>query len=173
VTPGAVTSEEAIFALISRFAGLPVVFANENGPRPPKPYIQLRVQAAQQFPLHRGAVDDAGEQPVTAHRDASVELQCFGQGAYDALDTLAQRLRMDDALAEAEALDLAVFDIGKVSQLPVLRDASTYEPRGVLELGIRYAVTLVQSVGVIEKLTINSKLVNGAVRVLPFDLSVP
>lgn len=167
------TPEAAIHALVSRFAGLPVVFANENGPRPPKPYIQLRVHTAQQFPLHRGAVDDAGEQPVTAHRDASVELQCFGPGAYDALDTLAQRLRMDDALAEAEALDLAVFDIGMVSQLPVLRDASTYEPRAILELGIRYAVTLVQSVGVIEHLTINGKLVDGAVGLLAVDLSVP
>jgi hypothetical protein len=168
------TPEEAILGLITAVAGgVPVIFADENGPRPQKPYIQLRVQTAHRFPLHRGAVDDAGQQLVTGHRDAAVELQCFGRGSYDALDSLAQRLGMEAALADAERLDLAVFDVGKISQMPVLRDQASYEPRALLELGIRYAVTLTDAVGAVEQVVFHGTVIGGATGPVPVEVATP
>ncbi|MBB2918331.1 phage neck terminator protein [Cupriavidus alkaliphilus] len=168
------TPEQAIFQLITAVSGgVPVIFADENGRRPPKPYIQLRVQTARRFPLHRGAVDGAGQQLVIAHRDAAVELQCFGRGSYDALDRLGQRLGTDAALAEAERLDLAVFDVGKISQVPVLRDQATYEPRALLELGVRYAVTLSDAVGVVEQVVFHGAVTGGATGTVPVDVTTP
>lgn len=168
------TPEQAIFRLISTVSGgVAVIFADENGPRPPKPYIQLRLQTALRFPLHRGAVDDAGQQLVTGHRDAAVELQCFGSGSYDVLDNLGQRLTMEGSLAEAERLDLAVFDVGKISQVPVLRDQASYEPRAVLELGVRYAVTISDAVGAVEQVVLHGAVTGGATGTVPVDVTTP
>jgi hypothetical protein len=168
------TPEQAIYRLILAVSGgVPVVFAEENGPRPPKPYIQLRVQTALRFPLHRGAVDDGGQQLVTVHRDAAVELQCFGSGSYDVLDKLGQRLGMEVSLAEAERLDLAVFDVGKLSQVPVLRDQASYEPRAVLELGVRYAVSLADTVGAVEQVMLHGAVTGGATGTVPVDVTAP
>lgn len=149
------TPEQAIYQLISTAAGpVPVVFADENGPRPAKPYIALRVNPASRLPVHRGPVDGQGEQPVSAHRSAQVELQCFGAGCLNALDAVGQRLNMQTALDLAEQLDLAVTAVGQLQQVPVLRDATTYEPRAVLELTIGYTLTLADTVGVIEEVNI-------------------
>ncbi|CAG9173084.1 LIC_12616 family protein [Cupriavidus respiraculi] len=149
------TPEQAIYELVSLTATVPVIFANENGRRPEKPYIALRVAAAPRLPVHRGPVDTDGMQAVSSHRDAQVELQCFGAGSFDVLDSLGQRLHMNDAAQRAEVLDLAVFQVGEVRHAPVLRDATTYEPRAVLELGIRYTLTLADDVGLIE--TVNAE----------------
>ncbi|KUE88887.1 hypothetical protein ASL20_09685 [Cupriavidus necator] len=167
------TAEQAIYELISGASDVPVIFGEENGPRPPKPYIALKVQWAHRFPLHHGAVDPAGGQTVMGHRDASVELQCFGASSLSALDMLAQRLGMERALGEAERLDLAVFEFGRASQVPVLRDQATYEPRAVLELGIRYSVVTVDAVGVIEEISARGELTAGATGTVPVDVAVP
>ncbi|MEZ7780464.1 hypothetical protein O4A46_01495 [Cupriavidus gilardii] len=156
------TPEQAIYELITTAATAPVIFANENGPRPAKPYIALRVNPASRLPVHRGPVDDAGVQPVSAHRSAQVELQCFGTGCMDALDVLGQRLHMQAALDRAEQLDLAVTAVGQLRQVPVLRDATTYEPRAVLELTIDYTTTLADDVGVIETVNITGTRDGGA-----------
>ena len=156
------TPEQAIYDLITTAATAPVIFADENGPRPAKPYIALRVNPASRLPVHRGTVDDAGVQPVSAHRSAQVELQCFGWGCMNALDALGQRLHMQAALDRAEELDLAVTAVGQLRQVPVLRDATMYEPRAVLELTIDYTTTLADDVGVIEKVNITGTTDGGA-----------
>lgn len=156
------TPEQAIFDLITTAATVPVIFADENGPRPPKPYTAMRVSPARRLAVHRGAVDDAGLQPVAAHRSAQVELQCFGAGCANALDELGQRLHMQAALNRAEQLNLAVTAVGRLRQVPVLRDAATYEPRAVLELTIDYTTTLADDVGVIETVNITGTTDGGA-----------
>lgn len=156
------TPEQAIFDLITTAATAPVIFADENGPRPPKPYIALRVNPASRLPVHRGPVGVEGVQPVSAHRSAQVELQCFGAGCMDALDALGQRLHMQAALDRAEQLDLAVTAIGPLRQVPVLRDGTTHEPRAVLELTIGYTTTLSDEVGVIETVNITGTTDGGA-----------
>lgn len=147
--------------LLAVVGGVPVVFADENGPRPATPYVQMRFGHARPFPPHRGHVDDGGNQAVVAHRDASVELQCFGTGSFELLDGVAQRLGMSTALARAESLDLAVFEIGQLKSVPVLRGQTTYEPRALLELRVRYVVALTDHVGLIESVVVTSDIAGG------------
>ncbi|WP_066733546.1 LIC_12616 family protein [Cupriavidus sp. D384] len=156
------TPDNAIRELLLAVAGnVPVIFADESGPRPDKPYIQLRIGNARPFPVCRGDVDEAGLQVVSAHRDAGVELQCFGKGSFHALDCLVLRLGMADGMAKSEALRLAVFDVGEIRSIPVLRGGTTYEPRAIVELGIRYAVALTDEVGVIERIGARGEMRGG------------
>jgi hypothetical protein len=146
--------EDAIFELIEAAAGgMPVIFADDNGPRPEGPYIMLAVRWANVSGAEAGRVDDEGAQPVHQHDDAVVELQGFRAAAYDALDELVLKLRHPVYEDRAEALGLALFEVGRLQNVPVMRDAVRFERRGVLELGIRYSRVHSEFVGIIESVT--------------------
>ncbi|QDJ57255.1 phage neck terminator protein [Bordetella hinzii] len=146
--------EDRIFELIEAAAGgAVVIFANENGKRPSSPYIAMALRWTKVSAAEAGRVDDAGAQTVHQHDEATVELQSFGPAAYDALDEVALRLRHPLYEERAEALGLAVYEIGRLQNIPVMRDAARFERRGVLELGIRYIRTHSDVVGFIETVT--------------------
>jgi hypothetical protein len=146
--------EDAIFELIEAAAGgMPVIFAGENGSLPTRPYISLAVRWANVSGAEAGRVDDEGAQPVHHHDDAIVELQSFRAAAYDALDELVLKLRHPVYEDRAEALGLALFEVGRLQNVPVMRDAVRFERRGVLELGIRYTRVHSEFVGIIETVT--------------------
>lgn len=147
------TPEDAIFELIEAAARVPLIFADENGTRPEGPYIAMAVRWAKVSAAEAGRVDDDGDQPVHQHDDAVVELQSYRAAAYDVLDELALRLRHPVYGDRAEALGLALFEIGRLQKVPVMRDAVHFEPRGVLELGIRYTRVHSEFVGIIETVT--------------------
>lgn len=143
--------EDAIFELIEAAAvDVPVIFANENGDRPPQPYIAMAVRWAHASKAEQGVVGDDGAMEVCQHTDATVELQGYGAGAFQGLEGLQLRLQHPLFEDRAEALGLAVFDRGRLENIPVLRDGARYEQRAVLELGVRYATSVSGAAGVIE-----------------------
>lgn len=142
--------EDDIRALIVQATSLQVIFANQNGPRPSLPYITLRVSSSPRMGLLEADLSNDGTQTYAAHRDATVELQCFGDGGFDALDDLSQRLKGPAMLATALAANLAVYATDPVQNVPVLRDGTRYEPRAVLDIGIRYTKQHDEEVGLIK-----------------------
>ena len=142
--------EDEILALISQATQLQVIFANQNGPRPKLPYITLRVGTAPRQGLLEGELSEDGVQTYAGHRDATVELQCFGDGGFDALDGLSQRLKGPGMLAAALEANLAVYATDAVQSVPVLRDGGKYEPRAVMDIGIRYTKEHDEDVGLIK-----------------------
>jgi len=143
--------EDAMYELLQAAAGdIPIIFSEENGDRPRRPYITMALRWAQAGPGELGPVDCEGMQAVHGHRDATVELQSFGNAAYDALDQLALVLQHTAHEERAEALALALYDVGRLQNIPIKRDGVRYERRGVLELGIRYTRQHAEFVGVIE-----------------------
>ncbi|MDI9250281.1 hypothetical protein QMZ25_16900 [Stenotrophomonas sp. RS-48] len=142
--------EDEIRALIAKATTLQVIFANQNGPRPKLPYITVRVDTAPRAPLLEADLSDDGNQTYAAHRDATVELQCFGDGSFDALDDLSQRLKGPYMVAAGYAANIAVYATDSVQNIPVLRDGAKYEPRAVLDIGIRYTKQHDEEVGLIK-----------------------
>lgn len=154
--------EDDIRSLLILATPVPIIFANQNGPRPPKPYITLRVDTAPRSGILAGPVTETGEQAFNSHRDAVVELQCFGDGGFDALDTLAQRLHGPTMLAAAYAANMAIYQTDAVQNVPVLRDGSTYEPRAVLDIGVRYTLEQIEDVGLIQTVQGEMELQQGS-----------
>lgn len=142
--------EDAIFEWIeAAAAGVPVIFANENGGRSRPPYIAMAVRWSHASAPELGSVGDDGVMAVSQHTDAIVELQGYGAGAFDGLAGLQLRLRHPLFEDRAEALGLALFSQGRLENIPVLRDGARYEQRAVLELGIRYAASFSGAAGFI------------------------
>ena len=144
--------------LIRKATQLPVWLANENGKKPPKPFMMLYVQNAQRLPLHASRPEEDGQQgfitTYSAHRDANCQLQCFGEGSYDELDMMGQRFKGQTMLDAAGAVNMAIENIGIVQDVPVLRDAANYEPRAILEFTVRYTMAHTEPSFVIEKTNI-------------------
>jgi len=146
--------DNAILTLVTAAAGgVPVVSADDAQSSPPPPYIAMAVRWVQAGPAEAGLVDDDGNQPVHDHRDATVELRSVGAAAYAALDKMGLTLRHPVYEEQAEALGLAVFEAGRIERVPRENAGASSERLGVLELGIRYAQTYTDVVGVIETVT--------------------
>lgn len=141
--------EKEILRFVAQATDLPIIRANSDGPRPPLPYITLRVSNSPRMGLLEADLSDDGMQTYAAHRDATVELQCFGVGGFDALDDLSQRLKGPGMLAAALAANFAVYAADAVQNVPVLRDGGKYEPRAVMDIGIRYTKEHDENVGLI------------------------
>ncbi|SSW67311.1 hypothetical protein AVE30378_02557 [Achromobacter veterisilvae] len=166
--------QDAIFELIEAAAGgVPVIFADEDGPRPGAPYVTLAVRWAQASNAEAVRMGNDGIQSVRQHDDATVELQAFGSAAYDRLDELGLRLRHALYQERAEALGLALFEVGRLQNIPVLRDATRFEKRGVLELGIRYARSFAAPVGMIEAVEGTFAVTGGTTEFPEAPFSIP
>lgn len=142
--------EDEIRALIAKATTLQVIFANQNGPRPKLPYVTLRVDTAPRALLSEADLSEGGVQTYAAHRDATVELQCFGDGSFEALDDLSQRLKGPSMVAAGYAANIAIYAVDAVQNIPVLRDGAKYEPRSVLDIGVRYTKQHDEDVGLIK-----------------------
>ncbi|MCD0501137.1 hypothetical protein LP085_30095 [Achromobacter sp. MY14] len=145
------TPDNAILTLVSAAAGgVPVVLSDDTEAVPSPPYIAMAVRWVQTGPAEMGLVDDDGNQPVHDHRDAFVELRSVGVDAYRALDKMGLTLRHPAYEEQAEALGLALFEAGRIQRVAPDSAGAASERLGVLELGIRYAQTYTDFVGVIE-----------------------
>lgn len=147
------TPENAMLTLVQTAAGdVPVFVSGLADPVPP-PCIAMTVRWVEAGPAETGRVDDDGKQTVHDHRDATVELRSAGRAAYDALDTMDLILRHPVFEDQAEALDLALFRVGRLERVPPETGVVASEPQGLLELGIRYTHSYSDQVGVIETVT--------------------
>lgn len=142
-------------ALLPVFAPVPLVLANENGPRPEKMYGTIRVEMMHRLPVHVGTQDDAGMRELSAHRVGQIELQVFGAESYDTLDLAMQRLSHDANVDAFAALGLVFGDTHDVENLPVLRSAYVFEPRAIVTVPFSYTRTTEETLSWIE--TVNGE----------------
>lgn len=167
------TPENAILTLVTAAAGgVPIILADATEPAPPPPYIAMVVRWVATGPAEAGRVDEDGNQPVHDHRDATVELRSVGVAAYAVLDRLGLTLRHPVYEEQAEALGLALFDAGRVERVPRDSAGAASERLGVLELGIRYAQTYTDFVGVIETVAGTITTTGGLVPAVDTSFSV-
>ncbi|MDB5849793.1 MAG: Phage-related protein [Rhodoferax sp.] len=162
-----------VYALVAPAAGCAVVWAEQDAPQPVKPFMALRLGTST-GPEHEiyEPVDEAGFQLVRSHREVVLEIQCYGVGAVDLLETLKQRLRWQTTIDVATRLNLAVLDHGGVQNITALLDTAFHEPRGMLEIGIRRLQASTDDVGLIETVNIDGTITGGVSTSIPAHVTV-
>jgi hypothetical protein len=149
------TIESRIYAFIQPLAGCFCVWGQQNSPAPPKPYLSIRdVSTMSSEHENYDTVDSTGAQIVSSTRDITIELQIYGEGAYDMLEALRQKVLWQTSLDIAEQAGIAVFHRANVMNIATILDTASWEPRAMLELGFRYVLASVDQVGLIE--TVNA-----------------
>lgn len=132
-----------------------IIPANDNGPRPKKPYITLQVRMSSPQPVHRGAIDDEGEQALYSHRSAEIQLQVYGAGSWVVAESLAMKLHSEYLQELSDTLNISIDDQVRIQDVPMLIDTTTYESRAIIDMTGSYTASFDDDVGFIA-------LVNGA-----------
>lgn len=144
------TVHSDFYTLFDEATPVPIIFANQNGPRPPKPYITLRLSVASPLPVHTGPTDDAGIRELSAHRAALAQLQVYGPGCWEIAEQLAMSLSKESIQALAETLNITINERVRIQDVPALVDTATYEPRAILDVEASYTTHIDDDVGFIQ-----------------------
>lgn len=131
-----------------------VIFANENGRRPSKPYVTLQATAAERYPVHHTEVLPNGDRKLFAHQDFTLQVQAYGARCMERMNALSMALETEAGLGLADLLDLAWSTQPKIDNVPALLDNLSYEPRALLRIEGQHTLEITESVGFIE--TVNA-----------------
>lgn len=140
-------------ALLPAFPGMALIHSNENGPRPSGVYATLRIETARRGPAIIGELNSAGVRELVRHGNGTLELQCFGEGSYDALDLAVLRLNTEAVQAAALGLNLSFGTSDRIQSVPALRNDSSWEQRAVVSLPFAYTRAASESLSWIETVT--------------------
>lgn len=162
------------YDLFSAATDRPVVFANENGKRPPqRPFITLQLEVGQPQPVHRGRVDDDGIRKITSHRPITLQLQCYGADSWSVLEQLQLSLYSDALQELAETLNISLQREPRLQNVPALLDDTKYEPRAILDLEAMYTASTEEDVGYIETVNGTGTTTPGTAPELEFTVTLP
>lgn len=138
------------WSLFSAATPVPIIHANQNAPRPPKPYIDMRLTMGVPYPVHHGRVSDDGVRAISSHRDVTVQLQVYGDGSWGIAEGLALSLSKESLIDLSETLNISINDQVRIQDVPMLLDTATYESRAILDLQATYTASVIDDVGFIE-----------------------
>lgn len=167
-------AHESFYTLISTAASpLKVIYSDQNGKRPARPYITLSVQVGQPGPSHHGQVDDEGVRVISSHRPVSIQLQCYGADSLEILDRLQLVLQRESIQGLSEQLNISTLRPVRLQPVPALLGGVSYEPRAILDLESMYTASITDEVGVIESVEITMDTTPGESPPRPFMTLLP
>lgn len=131
--------DTTIYDWASTFAGIEVVWMNDNGPKPDLPYLALRRSSLAAIGHGFESIPDGGGlAKISGDRDMTVNIQAYGSNAYGRLDEL-YNVRLDPNSQELLALgDLALVNLLAITNLTGLNDTE-FEERAQMDLLFRFA----------------------------------
>lgn len=152
---------DAIREVLLTAIDVPVIFANQNGKRPPLPYATLTINTTDVLPVHRSPVGNDNKQLISAHGEGSIELQVYGVLCWDIAQETMLRLRSDATMQAAELAGLSFGQSPRLLDIPALVDGTTYEPRALLEVPISYTAAYRDQVSTIDTVNGTSDMGTG------------
>jgi hypothetical protein len=144
------------------YSGIEVIWSNDNGPKPDKPYIALRRQVMNPIgEEYLSKPDSNGMAKISGNRDLIVYFQAYGDNAFGRLEDL-WTTRLIPASQEFLATQgLSLVDRMAMSNITGLNDTK-FEERAVMDLLFRFASQRVNvEVGLIESIEINGQYKEG------------
>ena len=141
----------------------PVIFANQNIPRPVKPYVSINVLTIE-IPDHtiNLPMDENDNVKTIGWRTATVELQMYnGIGSLDMIGKLALILQCDRMIEYQASIDCAIGRRLFLGYVPELLNASQYEGRGIYQFEFMYTEEYIEQLYDICKVEFAGRFVGG------------
>lgn len=136
-----------------------MVFADQNAPRPDKPYVTLKVASVThpRFPVEY-MPDEEGIAKISDHSQWEVELMFFGPGAETDATRVASQLKYPSHVQRIHELGLSISTVGVPTFIP-RHYGHQIEEQASLEI-TGYAIYLGEDdVGLIEEVEVEGTLV--------------
>ncbi len=145
------TLKTRLYALLQPIMTGTVIWADQSAPRPALPYTTLKLGSITEVGgEHYSDVDNNGIQTVLGTRESVLNVQRFGPDSVAAVQTFADKLRLNSNLDKFHVQEIACYDISPVTDIAQLLNGIAIEPRASVDLNIRFASDQTDNVGVIE-----------------------
>lgn len=145
------TLKSRLYGLVDPFFSEPVIWADQTSPRPPLPYVTMRLGVITQVgESHYSDVDSLGVQTVTGVRESILNVNRFGPDSVASLETFSDKLALNSTLDKFSIQKIAAFDVSPVTDIAQLLNGIAIEPRAGVDLSIRWNSDQTDSVGIIQ-----------------------
>ncbi len=142
------------FYLLQEFlqpiVGQELIFSDQNGPRPSKPYATLLVRSIFEQNIIHHHLNANGIVSLAKLQRMIIEVQYFGLGAYSKAQILGLKLQSPSNVDRGDVFGISVSQIRGVTRVPELLNQSQYEERAILEFTAYIMVEGDDDVGLIE-----------------------
>lgn len=129
-----------------------VVFEDQDGPRPPRPYASILIDALQQVGREDARrVDGTGKRTVTLTEAFTATVNVFGPNARGLADRVATALSLHATLERLRTSGIVSYGHLEVQDLTRLLDETAWEARAAFSARFAVATEATEDVGVIER----------------------
>jgi len=138
---------------------VPLIWANENGPRPDAPFLMLmfRSTVSPGTPDHSNVKVSDGEeaQRITQHTRRSMTMYGYGERAIDVLETIKSQLAVDAWVDNLRGRNLVIPQVMETLELPVAFETSQ-ENEASFDFDLTYLRVIETSPGYIDDFELNT-----------------
>lgn len=140
---------DTLQTVLADLSGVTVVWANQDAPRPARPYLTIAIISVVAHGSDENTnVDDNGKQTTIGVREASVTISCFEaedepdpRRAAGRLSVLRDTLRTPGARDALFAGGLSVLGDQTVLNVPTVR-GTKWQPQATLEMNIAFGTNV-------------------------------
>lgn len=146
--------------MYSNMAHFGLVFASQNMPRMPKPYVVMNVLNIEipDHVIYDKDINASGYRNLYSWRRATVELQIYnGIESLSSASTLALSLQSEQSLQSQDKLNCAIGARLFFAYVPEMLNTSQFEGRAIYHFEFFYTESFTEDVGLIETVIIEGK----------------
>jgi len=141
---------------------IPVIFYQQNSPRPDLPYITLYltslIQVGQDFVPRP---DNTGNLSIIGDREFTIQIQCYGGDPITTLENLRSSLQKETVLDTLRANKIVYVNQFPINDISALLD-TLWEPRATMDILFRIAQSETDNHGLIKTVEIEEILSDGS-----------
>lgn len=152
------TLKTDLYALYDPLITETVIWADGNSPRPALPYVAMKIMGIRRIngDWKSESIGVDGLQTVKGDREFTLNIQRFGNDSVEALDLLANKLRLTTNIEKFNTAKLPIVDAEDVVDVAALLDKAQIEPRASLDVFMRMKSVLTDQVGYIDTVEIET-----------------
>lgn len=152
-------ADNVLYTLVTQLTGATVIWMNENAPRPPLPYVAIKVSPARRIGKDwYSPVNDMGLQTVIGDREFTLSIQVFGaESPVSYLQDVADKLQLISAGDKIRAQEMALRDVKPVMDISALLSNTKIEKRANLDVILGYRSIQTDNVGIIDTANIEGR----------------
>lgn len=149
-------SIESFLSMISPLiAPQKLILSEQNGTRPAKPFATMTVRTVLPSRAEEHEVDESGDVLMSQQQLNAIEVQFYGDHAFEYASQLGLKLRYPTTQWLAESLNIGVARVNRALRVPELLNTSQFEERAILEFTAYDVLSGTDNVGLIESAEID------------------
>lgn len=159
--------ETDLYSLMQPLIGGTVIWSDQSKTLPALPFTTMKISSRRKVNMdHHSAPNASGVETVKGDREFTLSMQrhqAYGADSVtEVLQAVADKLQLTTVVDKFMAKKIAAYDAGEVTDISALLDKTIIEKRAALDIFIRVKLTQLDTVGLIEQVSVESESIAGA-----------